>query len=156
MVVLAGLADGLASGRRLLADRLAGGEALRTFREMVVAQGGDPGMVDHPERLPRAPIQRPVIADAAGTVLAIDAEAIGGAAMVLGAGRERAEDQIDPGAGLVIERKIGDVVRPGDALAAIHTSREGAVEEGRRRVRAAYTIGPGVPPRAPVVYEVVA
>jgi len=155
MAVLAGLADGLASGRRLLADRLAGGEALRTFREMVVAQGGDPGVVDHPERLPRAPIRHPVTAEAAGTVLAIDAEAIGAAAMVLGAGRERAEDQIDPGAGLVIERKIGDAVRPGDALAVVHTSRDGAVEEGLRWVRAAYTIGPGAPVRAPVVYEVV-
>src|SRR5437660_707892 len=90
---------------------------------------------------------------AAGNALEVDAEAIGAAAMVLGAGRERAEDQIDPGAGLVIERKIGDAVRPGDALAVVHTSRDGAVEEGLRWVRAAYTIGPGAPVRAPVVYE---
>src|SRR6266513_1678164 len=72
---------------RAVGNALEVGEAVRTLREMVVAQGGDPGVVDHPERLPQAPAQRPVIADAAGTVLAIDAEAIGGAAMVLGAGR---------------------------------------------------------------------
>ena len=155
MVVLAGLAPHQDAARALLGDRLGRGAAWRKFQEMVHAQGGDPGVAEHPERLPRAPIQQPVPAEADGTVLAVDAEALGSAAMVLGAGRARAEDRIDPAAGLVIERKIGGAVRRGDPLVTIHTRQAAVVEEGIRRVRAAYTIGPGTPAGAPLVREVI-
>ncbi|HKV45629.1 MAG TPA: thymidine phosphorylase, partial [bacterium] len=99
---------------------------------------------------------RPVPAEVEGVVLAVDAEALGSAAMILGAGRARAEDRIDPAAGLVIERKVGEAVRRGDSLATVHGARPAAVEEGIRRVRAAYTIGVGTPARAPLIYEIVA
>ncbi|HLW58893.1 MAG TPA: thymidine phosphorylase [bacterium] len=155
MVVLAGLAADHAAARALLADRLRRGDAGRTFREMVAAQGGDPGVVDHPGRLPWAPIQRPAAAEVEGVVLAVDAEALGSAAMILGAGRARAEDRIDPAAGLVIERKIGEAVRRGEPLAMIHGAAPAAVEEAIRRVRAAYTIGAGMPVRPPLIYGVV-
>jgi len=156
MVVLAGLAPDERGGRARLLERLTRGDGLATLRELARAQGGDPAVIDDPERLPRAPIQRPVPAEAAGTVLAVDAEALGHAAMVLGAGRERIEDRIDPAAGLVIERKIGDRVERGEALAVVHTSDPGRAAEGIRRVRAAFRIGSGVPTRPPLVSAVVA
>src|SRR6516225_981156 len=87
MVILAGLAPDAASGRALLTGCLERGEGWRTFRGMVAAQGGDPGVVDQPERLPRARVRRPVPSVADGTVLAVDAEALGEAAMILGGGR---------------------------------------------------------------------
>ncbi len=155
MLVLGAIAPDDPAGRALLEDRLARGAALRKFREMVEAQGGDAAIVDHPERLPRAPIQRPVPSETRGTVLAVDAEALGNAAMVLGAGRARVEDRIDPAAGLVIERKIGDRVGPGEALAVIHTSDAGRVDDGIRRVRSAYRVGAGAPARPPLVNTVV-
>jgi pyrimidine-nucleoside phosphorylase len=155
MLVLAGIARDDPAGRALLEDRLGGGAALATFREMVASQGGDPTIVDHLERLPQAPIREPVPSEAQGTVLAVDAEVLGSAAMVLGAGRARAEDRIDPAAGLVIERKIGDRVGPGEALAVIHTSEARRVDEGIRRVRSAYRIGPGTSTRPPLVDSVV-
>jgi len=156
MLVLAGIVPDDPAGRALLEDRLGGGAALAKFREMVEAQGGDPVIVDHLDRLPQAPIQQPVLSEAQGTVLAVDAEALGGAAMVLGAGRARAEDRIDPAAGLVIERKIGDRVGRGEALAVIHTSEARWVEEGIRRVRSAYRVGAGIPMKPPLVDTVVA
>ena len=156
MVVLGGAAPDGAAGRRLLEDRLARGDGFRKFREMAEAQGGDPAVLDHPERLPQAPIRRPVASEGEGIVLRVDAEGLGHATMVLGAGRLRIEDRIDPAAGVVVERKIGDRVGRGDILATIHTSDPGRVEEGIRRVRVAYQIGAGSPERPPLVYAVVA
>ena len=155
MTVLAGVAADERAGRALLLERLTRGDGLAKFRELVQAQGGDLSVIDDPERLPRAPVQRPVPAEVAGTVLAVDAEALGHAAMVLGAGRERIEDRVDPGAGLVIGRKVGDRIEQGEAVAVVHTSDPGRADEGIRRVRAAYRIGTGVPARPPLVSAVV-
>ena len=155
MVVLGRLAADERAARALIEERLSSGAALRTFRDMVEAQGGDPGVADHPGRLPRAMVRAPVRAATDGTVLAIDAEAIGQAAMVLGAGRARAEDRVDPAAGLILERKVGDAVGRGETLAVVHTSGPRMVEEGILRVAAAYRIGAGTPPKPPLVQQIV-
>ncbi len=104
MMILGGLAPDAESARALLTGCLVRGEGWRTFRGMVAAQGGDPGVVDHPERLPQAPVQRPVPSVADGTVLAVDAEALGEAAMILGAGSASPGGRIDTAAGRFIER----------------------------------------------------
>lgn len=153
MAVLGGVASDLTTGRAFLLERLAGGAGLRKFREMISAQGGDPAVIDEPGRLPRAPIHRPIPAEEDGTVVAIDVEALGAAAVVLGAGRARADDEIDPAAGLVIERKLGERVRPGEPLVILHTRDAGRVEEGIRRVRAAYRIGAAAPGRRPMLIQ---
>src|SRR5262249_50757662 len=150
-----GVAAGERAARALVEERLASGAALRTFRALVEAQGGDPAAVDDPGKLSRAPVRAAAHADRAGTVLAIDAEAIGQAAMVAGAGRARAEDRIDPAAGLVIERKVGDRVSPGDILAVVHAGDPGRAEEGIRRTAAAYRIGAGAPVKPPLVQAIV-
>src|SRR2546428_6450280 len=150
MAVLAGVAADERAGRALLLERLSRGDGLAKFRELVQAQGGDLAVIDDPEQLPRAPVQRPVPAEVAGTVLAVDAEALGHAAMVLGAGRERIEDRIDAGAGLVIGRKVGDRVERGEAVAVGHTNEPARAGEGVGRGPGAYpiwTAGPARPPR---------
>jgi thymidine phosphorylase len=88
-------------------------------------------------------------------VLGIDAEALGNAAMGLGAGRAKVDDRIDPAVGLVIERRIGDRVVPGDALAVVHAGDQARADEAIRRVQAAYRIGSGAPLRRPLVWGVV-
>lgn len=155
MAVLAGLAPDEGRGRALLLERLTRGDGLGKLRALVEAQGGDPAVIDDPQRLPQARVQRPVPAEEGGTVLAVDAEALGHAAMVLGAGRQRTEDRIDPAAGLVMERKVGDRVTRGEALAVVHTSDPDRAGEGIRRVRAAYRIGAGVPAKSPLIGAVV-
>jgi pyrimidine-nucleoside phosphorylase len=156
MLMLGGLAPDDASGRDLLTGCLVRGEGWRTFRGMVAAQGGDPAVVDHPERLPRASVQRPVPSIAEGTVLGMDAEALGEAAMILGAGRAPAGNRIDPAAGLVVERKIGEQVRRGDTLAVLHTHDAARVQDVVLRVQAAYRIGSGTPASVPLVRAIVA
>jgi pyrimidine-nucleoside phosphorylase len=155
MTVLGGVAADEPAGREVLTRRLAGGDAFRKFRELVDAQGGDSAVVDHPERLPRAPIRQAVPSESAGMVLGIDAEALGNAAMGLGAGRAKVDDRIDPAVGLVIERRIGDRVVPGDALAVVHAGDQARADEAIRRVQAAYRIGSGAPLRRPLVWGVV-
>ena len=155
MVILAGLAPDAASGRALLTGCLERGEGWRTFRGMVAAQGGDPGVVDHPERLPQAPVRRPVPSVADGTVLAVDAEALGEVALILSGGRAP-RDRIDPAAGLTVERKIGDRVRRGDPLAVLHTHDAARAQEVVLRVQSAYRIGAGTPSSIPLVQAIVA
>ena len=155
MVVLAGLAPDSRSARPILEERFRRGDALRKLGEMVSAQGGDATVVEQPARLPRAAIQHPAASPQDGIVTAVDAEALGVAAMRLGAGRARADDPIEPGAGLVIQRKVGDRVRRGEPLAILHTGVAGRLDDAVPRVQAAYRIGTEAPEEQPLVVEIV-
>ncbi|HLA24766.1 MAG TPA: pyrimidine-nucleoside phosphorylase, partial [bacterium] len=117
MLVLAEVASTPEAARARLAEALERGEALRKFGEMVRAQGGDGSVVEEPDRLPTAPVVEAVVSPAAGFVAAIDAEALGVAAMTLGAGRATKDDTIDPAVGIVLRKKVGDAVRRGEPLA---------------------------------------
>src|SRR5207244_9080181 len=93
--------------------------------EIVEAQGGDADALADLSRLPQAAGTRDVPAPAGGFVQAIDAEALGLAAMALGAGRARLEDRVDHAVGLTVLRKVGDPVERGEALCTIHHGRSG-------------------------------
>jgi pyrimidine-nucleoside phosphorylase len=154
MVLLAGLSPDSRAARALLEDRLHRGDALRTFADMVGAQGGDAGVIENPARLPSSPIQHPVPAPRDGCVTAVDAEALGMAAMRLGAGRSRADERIEPGAGLVLQKKIGDRVRRGESLAILHTAVAGRLDDAVPHVQAAYQIGAEAPDPRPLIVEI--
>lgn len=156
MMVLGGLAADQEAGRAALERHLARGDGLRKFMEMVAAQGGDASVIEDPGRFPRAPFQQPVPASADGVVTAIDAEALGNAAMLLGAGRARAGDRIDPASGMVLHRKIGDRVRRGEPLAVLHTTETARLAEAAPRVASAFQIGGAGPGPRPLVLEVLA
>lgn len=155
MLLLAGLAPDAAAARERLTAALARGDGARTLAAMIEAQGGDPDVVERPQRLPRAALERPVPAPADGFVTAVDAEAIGYAAIALGAGRATARARIDPGAGIVLERKIGHPVRRGEPLALLRARDEARVAEAARRVLAAYRIGPETPGTLSLVLDVI-
>ncbi len=155
MLLVAGQVRAEEEGRRLLEAHLRDGAGLRKLAEMVEAQGGDPRVVDEPGRLVRAPKTVEVAAPESGYVQAMDTEAIGWAAVILGAGRTRKEDRIDHGVGLWVEAKVGDKVEKGQPLVRVVYRDEGVAEEAARRVRAAYRIGPTSPSRPPLVHTVV-
>jgi pyrimidine-nucleoside phosphorylase len=155
MLVLAGVAPDASGARDRLESALARGDGARTLAAMIEAQGGDPEVVEHPERLPRAEMEQPVPAPADGFVTAIDAEAIGYAAIALGAGRTKAGDRIEPGAGIVLERKIGHAVRRGDALALLRAADEARMAEAGRLVLDAYRIGPETPGAPSLLLDVI-
>jgi len=135
------------------AAALDGGEALERFRAMVEAQGGDPRVVDDPERvLPRAPIRRPVLADRAGALHAVRAEDIGLASVALGAGRLRKGDPIDPAVGIVVHPKIGDQLEAGEPIGEVHARGEDAAAEAVRRVLGAMDVFDAAAPSPPLVH----
>ncbi|MBE7448028.1 MAG: thymidine phosphorylase [Kofleriaceae bacterium] len=123
MLLLAGVARTADEGQARIAHALDDGSALAVFRRVVAAQGGDPAVCDRPgEVLPRARHQWPVRAPRAGAIAAIDAEDVGMAALVLGAGRRTKDDVIDPAAGVVLACGLGDRVTAGQPLATLHAN----------------------------------
>ncbi len=125
------------------------GSAAEAFARMIRAQGGDPRVVDDPWGvLPAAPVRKTVVADAAGHLAAVDAEALGRAAVALGAGRVRKGDQVDPAVGIEFLSKIGDRLACGDTVAVVHARDEEGGAEAAERVRAAMTLV-GEPVEAP-------
>ena len=156
MLVLGGVAADAAAARPRLEASLARGDAARTFAAMIEAQGGDPSVVDDPDRLPGTAVEQAVPAPSGGFVAGIDAEAVGYAAIALGAGRARAGDRIDPGAGIVLERKVGEAVRAGEPLVRLRGADGGRLDAARRQVLGAYRIGPAPSATAPLVLEVIA
>ncbi|MDR7484244.1 MAG: thymidine phosphorylase [Armatimonadota bacterium] len=155
MLVLGGKARTPEEGRADLARRLRDGEALSKFAAMVCAQGGDASVVDHPDRLPRAPVRMPVPSPAAGVVAEIDATVVGLAAMRLGAGRAKKGDTIDPAVGIIIERTVGDSVGRGESLAAVHARDEETGRLAAREVAAAFCIAESPPAPPPLVRAVI-
>jgi pyrimidine-nucleoside phosphorylase len=98
------------------------GDAFKKFVELVDAQHGDPEAAFSPARLPVAPMTKAITSGSEGYVRRLDARAVGEASMLLGAGRSRAEDAIDPSAGIILNRKVGDHVKAGEPLAMLHYS----------------------------------
>jgi pyrimidine-nucleoside phosphorylase len=129
--------------RRLLTD----GSALRKFAELIAAQDGDPRVTEDTGRLPAAPVQRPVMAQAAGYVARADALEIALAGKALGAGRDTKSAPIDLAVGVVLNKKIGDPVEAGEILAVIHARTTEAASNVTERVAAAFTIAGQAQPR---------
>ncbi|MRG27914.1 pyrimidine-nucleoside phosphorylase [Laceyella tengchongensis] len=124
MVFLAGKAESLEEAEELIRGVIKNGKALEKFKEFLANQGGDPSVVDHPEKLPQAAYQIEVPAKTDGVVAEMIADEIGTAAMWLGAGRATKESEIDLAVGLVMNKKIGDPVKAGESLVTIHANRE--------------------------------
>ncbi|MEK6302818.1 MAG: thymidine phosphorylase [Acidobacteriota bacterium] len=142
MLVMGRVAADVARGRAMYNELIASGAALEKMRQIIEAQSGDPRVIDDYGLLPGAAYQRVVPAPVGGHVQAIDAEAIGHASMLLGAGRARLDSQIDHGVGMIAEARIGDKVERASALVTLHFNDEAGVEEATLLVNRAYKIGP--------------
>lgn len=124
MVYLARKADSLEDAEEKLKEVIRNGKALEKFKEFIQNQGGDPSVVDHPDRLPKAQYLIELPAQQDGVVAELVADEIGTAAMLLGAGRATKESEIDLAVGLMLNKKVGDAVKKGDSLVTIHANRE--------------------------------
>ncbi|MBC7084206.1 MAG: pyrimidine-nucleoside phosphorylase [Firmicutes bacterium] len=149
MLVLGGAAPDAGRARETLVGLLEKGAALAKFAEFVAAQGGDASVAERPEILPHANHTFPVPSPGAGYVAAINAEQVGVAAMILGAGRRVKDEPVDRAAGLVVAKKIGDRVAAGEPLATLHTNNPASIDEASRLVASAYAISQSAssPPR---------
>lgn len=156
MVVLGGAASSIEEAKGKLREQLHNGEALAKFKSFVEAQGGDGSMIDDPGKLPGAPIRIEVAVESSGYVAAIEAEQLGLAAMLLGAGRASKEDGIDYAVGLVLRKKVGDPVAEGESIATMHVRADkGETDAVADRIRGAYRIEQGQPKPKPLLLAVV-
>lgn len=129
MLILAGIDSERADARMRLERAVGSGAAFEKFEQVTVAQGGDPAVLHDPTRLPQAKEQHVVRAASSGYVARIDAFDIGTAALRLGAGRERKEDDVDPAVGIAVEVKTGDEVTAGQPLARLYWNDEGKLAD---------------------------
>jgi pyrimidine-nucleoside phosphorylase len=144
---------GVDGGRERLDKAVRSGAALKKFIEVAVAHGGDPSVIDDPSLLAVAPHEAMVAAPGSGYVTKCDALTIGVVATHLGAGRERKEDTIDPGVGITLKAKVGDIVQRGDPLAIVHYSDEARWDAQRESLATAWTISDQPIPTPDLIIE---
>ena len=124
MVVMAKKAKTLDEARQMCERTIEDGSALKKFGDMVAAQGGDRNVVDHPEIMPQAKFKIELPAKTSGVVSKVAADEMGIASMLLGGGRQKADDKLDYAVGIMMHKKIGDPVQAGDSLLTIYSDRE--------------------------------
>ena len=155
MLVVAGVAADETTARVRVAEAIASGAALNKLRAVIARQGGDAAVIDDYSRLPSTSAREAVPALQSGFIVGIDAERIGRASMLLGAGRQRLDAPIDYGAGIVLRASVGQGVDAGQALADLCIGRHAQLDDARALAASAFTIGDAPPPAGPLVYDVV-
>lgn len=156
-MLLAGARVGsLDEGKHLAEELIASGAALEKFREIIMLQGGDAGVIDDTSRLPHAQHTLPILSRSNGFVASIQCEHVGVASLVLGGGREKKEDSIDPAVGIVVHKKVGDAVRAGEPLVTIHYNSNARLSEARRILEESYAVATQPPiARRPLIHHII-
>ena len=150
MLELAGVSS-RSMARRQLEEAVSSGRALECLSAVVAAQGGDPSVLEHPERLPQPPRRTFLTADGAGYVTGLDARAVGVAAVRLGAGRATKEEDIDHRVGMRLLAKVGDRVERGAPLAEVGYADPSRLEAAQALLGSAWEIGETPPPPSRLV-----
>ena len=128
-------------GRDLAQRMIANGAAFEKFCELASLQGGDAAALRDTSQLPQARERREARSRSAGFVQAINCEQVGIASLVLGGGREKKEDNIDPAVGIVLHKKVGDAIRQDEAICTLHYNSSARLDEAESLIHAAYKIG---------------
>ncbi|MDX1615448.1 MAG: hypothetical protein R3300_14140, partial [Candidatus Promineifilaceae bacterium] len=155
MLLLAGRADDIEAAGQLANDVRQDGRALKKFRQLVRAQGGDGRVIEDDDLLPQAKLVKSVTAPRDGVIAALNARDIGWSVVRLGGGRQTKGDEIDHSVGMVIPVKVGQRLEKGDGLATIHAADEAAWERARDELLAAITWTEETVEPLPHIYETV-
>jgi pyrimidine-nucleoside phosphorylase len=155
MIYLGKKTGSLDEARRLAEEKLVDGSGYRKLKQVVAAQGGNPQALDKFELLPNATGMREVTSPRGGYVSHIGAEEIGIASNMIGAGRDRKDDAIDPAVGIILEVKVGEKVDAGSVLCRLYYTREDRVEEAADLVEDAFHLSVQKPEERELILEVV-
>ena len=136
-------------------EAIANGKGLRTFADMVAAQGGDKDWIFNPEKFPTAKYSQTVYAKQEGYIVGVDTESYGVASLLLGAGRNTKEDVIDPAAGIRLLAKTGDYVKVGDPIATLYSEKETGFDAAREKLLSATKIAAQKLAALPLILDVV-
>jgi pyrimidine-nucleoside phosphorylase len=141
-------------GRSLAAEIISSGRALEKFREIIRLQSGDARVIDDTACLPQARHKAFIKAKSAGYLARIDCEQVGVASMLLGGGRERKEDSIDPAVGLVVEKRLGDPIAPGDTLVTVHYNLDQRLVPAAALLDQSFHISSSSPAVPPLIHKI--
>ncbi|MFZ0787002.1 MAG: thymidine phosphorylase [Candidatus Acidiferrales bacterium] len=155
MFHLGGRAGTIAEGKALADRIIRSGQALDKFREMVSLQGGDAAAIDDPKRLPRAKHTADVLSARSGYIVAIECEMVGTACVVLGGGREKKEDAVDPSVGIILHKKVGDQVSARDPLCTIVYNSESRAAQARKLLEQSYRIADRPPAPRKLIHRII-
>jgi thymidine phosphorylase len=155
MIHLGKIVGTLDEARELAQKKLLDGSGYRKLKEVIAAQGGNPQVLDRFDLLPNATGAREITSPRAGYISVIDAELIGQASGMIGAGRDTKEDTIDPAVGVILEVKVGQKVDAGGVLCRLYYTGEEHVEEAAQLVEDAFRISGTAPEERALILEVV-
>jgi thymidine phosphorylase len=155
MLLLGGASPTVAEGKQQSAKLISSGKALDKFRQMIELQGGDARVIDEFKRLPQAQHTVQIAAAKSGFIASMQCEQIGTACVILGGGRERKEDSVDPSVGIVLHKKVGDRIAVGEPLATIHYNSEAKAARAQQLIEGACEIAPTAPPKRPLVHRII-
>lgn len=155
MLKLAGKVENEAEGKEILRENLKNGKALDKFAEMITAQGGSANIIEDLSLLPTADNTLAVKAERSGYVSEIKALDVGLSAMILGAGRENKESEIDLAVGLELNKKIGDKIKEGENLAVLHYNEDENLKEAKDKLLNAFTITEDKAAKKELLYEII-
>ncbi len=155
MIHLGKKADSLEEARRTAERHLVDGSAYKKFKQVVAAQGGNAQALDKFELLPNATGMREITSPRSGYVTSIDAGDIGIASNMIGAGRDKKDDPIDPAVGIILEVKSGEKVDAGSVLCRVYYTKEDRVDEAADMVEDAFRISSQKPDERNLILEVV-
>ena len=141
--------------REAVANAISSGRALETLKVWIGTQGGDSSYIDDTEKFRKSSFTYNVCAKEDGFIRSVNAEAVGIASVMLGAGRAAKEDPIDHAAGILLYAKPAKAVKRGDVLATLLTDKESAIKEAESAVLAAIKIGDKLPEEKPLIYKTV-
>ena len=153
---LGGACSSINDGKQQSKKLIASGKALEKFREMVELQGGDAGTIDDTEGLRKARRRMEITSPGEGYVASWQCESVGTACVVLGGGRERKEDSVDPAVGIVLHKKVGDTVSLGESLATVHYNSEARGAQARELLEKSCRIADSPPAdKRPLIHRVI-
>lgn len=154
MVVVGEKAETLEEARAMLKKVIDDGSALEIFKQFIKWQGGNENVVDNTDLLPKAAFVTELTAKEAGYVTYMEADEIGTAAMLLGAGRATKESVIDLAVGIILNKKVGDRVEKGESLATIHANSED-IQDVVNKLHKNIQIEAAQKDAPPLIYEVI-
>ncbi|MBR6551798.1 MAG: pyrimidine-nucleoside phosphorylase [Clostridia bacterium] len=134
---------------------ISSGEAFKKLKEWIVAQGGNGEWIENPEKFPKAQYKEDIIAENDCYISYMNAEEIGISSVILGAGREKKDDIIDMSAGIILNKKTGDIIKKGDVIATLYTNNKSTIKSAKDKFLSAVEFSDKKPIDVPLIFEVV-
>jgi len=155
MIYIGKVTSTLEEAREVAQNKLLDGAGYRKLKDVIQAQGGNPQVLDRFELLPNAMGAREITSPRTGFVTTIDAEYVGKASAMIGAGRDCKEDTVDPAVGVILEVKVGQRIEAGGVLCRLYYTKEDNVDQAAQLIEDAFRISNHPPEERELILEVV-